>query len=202
MSANNLKLSLVLLTYTLNETLAKMSNRAFDSYRDQVDEAIVAEDGGLVNPYLFDKSSKYVKIPNAGFTRNANQGWKMAQGEYVAIVSNDTYLVAGNLRDLCVKGTVTSPKIENQVLDDAFAGCFFVVPKEVSSKVGLLDESMHTYYSDTEYLDRLQKRGIPTKIIDSVVIHHDQAQTVNPAGQNTPEQSYKDKGAYDLIPKL
>lgn len=189
------RLSLVLLSYAKTPDLQRLTRRALVSYKGQSDEVILTEDGGEEFDWPPEVDT-FIWHANQGFTKNANLGWRQARGEYVAIVSNDTQLLAGNLRELCIKDTVTSPRVENQALNDSFAGCFFVVPRTVFEKVGLLDESMHTYYSDTEYIDRLRKAGVSMKIVHSVTISHDQAQTVTEVGQNTPEQSGKDREAY------
>ena len=44
-----------------------------------------------------------------GFAVNVNIGLRLASGEYVAVVTNDTRVVVGDVYDLCVSGTVTSP---------------------------------------------------------------------------------------------
>lgn len=189
-----MRLSIVIPTYSINVDLFQMANRCIDSYKlkEHDVEIIVTEDGGMFE-YLH--SDTYIYSPNKGFTVNVNRGWRQAQGDYVAIVSSDTYLVSGNIMDLCVTGRVTSPRIENQDID-GLAGCFFVAPWEITRRIGMLNEDMHTYFSDEDYKERT--KGIFQKI-NSVIIHHDQARTVTAAGVNNAEQSEKDKQAYAKI---
>lgn len=170
-------LSLVLLSFAANDHLRKLANEALDSYK--ADEIITIEDGGVFDKEIMDKSDTYVfNKENRGFTFAVNQGIKIARGDYIALVSNDTKLVSGDLKDLCVSGSSTSPKIDNQNIE-GFAGSFFVLPRDVIDKVGLLDESMKIYYSDTEYIERLAKNNIPMQTVNSVVIHHHVCQSVS-----------------------
>ncbi len=171
-------LSLVLLSYSANDHLKDLARKALKSYENQADEVIIIEDGGMFDPEQRDLSDIYVyNKENRGFTHSVNQGIKIAHGDYIALVNNDTYLKGGKLKDLCIKDTVASPRVENQKGFE-FAGSFFVLPKTVIEKIGLMDESMKIYYSDTEYLDRINKNKIPTKMINSVVIHHYICQSV------------------------
>ena len=44
-----------------------------------------------------------------GFALNVNIGLRLATSAYLAVVTNDSRVVEGNVYDLCVPGTVTSP---------------------------------------------------------------------------------------------
>ena len=174
-----MKLSIVIPTYTLNKELEQLAVEAILSYRKQADEIIVVEDGGKLSLRLQILSDIYCFYKeNGGFTKNVNRGWKIASGDFVAIVNSDTKLVSGNLKDLCIPGKVTSPVIVNQHID-GLAGPFWVTPKEVTKEKGYLIEAMKTYYSDEEYKRRVAKifQKVP-----SVKIEHRQAQTVKAAG--------------------
>lgn len=187
------KLSVVIPCYTINHDLEELAVTAACSYREQADEIIVVEDGGMFSRELFDLADIYIRYKeNKGFTVNVNRGWKIASGDYVAIASSDTFLVGGRLEDLCVPSKVTSPTIENQYIP-RLAGPFFVVPKEVTKERGYLMEEMRTYSSDSEYDNRTA--DIFQKV-DSVVIHHMMAQTVKVAGVEGGEEQNKDREIY------
>jgi len=191
-----MKLSCVFPTYSYSKRLTDMAISCVQGFKPFADEVIISEDGGewnndlryLADTYIYNKS-------NGGFTKNVNTGWKCSRGEYTAIISSDTRYISGNLKDLCIPGRVTSPVIVNQQVN-LLAGSFFVVPKDIAEQRGLLNESMHTYWSDTDYERRIQ--DIFTRV-DSVQIEHYQAQTVTEVGRNTPEQSEEDKKAYLLL---
>jgi len=184
--SKKIKISMVIPCYSITKELADMAARAAIFYRDQVDELIISEDGGMFWPKLHELADIYtIYKHNNGFTRNVNLGWKQAKGDYVMIVNSDTWLRKGNLNDLCIPGKVTSPIIANQGIP-FLAGPFWCAPKEVTKERGYLMEEMKTYSSDSEYDHRV--RDIFQKVT-SVEIFHEQAQTVKAAGiEGGPEQ--------------
>lgn len=168
-----MKLTMVIPTFTLTKEVEDRTVKAIDSYRDYIDELIITEDGGNYSKTLQSLSDTYIyNKENEGFTANVNRGWRFSTGDFTAIVNSDTYRVAGDLRDLCVEGCVTSPKSWNEPLDNhtVMLGYFFVVPKEIKKERGLLMEDMKMYGSDSEYQERIADiyRHIP-----EVEIMHD-----------------------------
>ena len=106
-----------------------------------------------------------------GFARNVNIGLTVAGGEFVAVVGNDTFVIEGDVYDLCVPGTVTSPFVEEKPSIDpgGFNGAFWVVPRTVLDEVGLLDERFEgAYFEDDDYLERLRVAGVPVREVGSV----------------------------------
>ena len=191
-------LSLVVPTYTISKHLEELAIRAILSYRDQVDEVIISEDGGMYSPILAQMADIYIFTQNnRGFTTNVNRGWQNARGEYVAIVNSDTSLLSGHLKDLCIANKVTSPEISNQYVD-FLAGAFFVVPSSVAKKRGYLIEDMKTYSSDSEYDARV--RDIFVKV-PSVRVYHEQAQSVKAAGIEGGAEQQRDREIYARLIK-
>ena len=187
--------SLVIPAYTQDTEAEEMTLKCIESYKPYFDEIIVSEDAGLYSEKIKNACTSYIYNNVRGnFTKNVNRGWKMASGEYVAIVSTDTYLVEGNPRDLCIQGFVTSPEVVNQEVD--LAGCFFVVSDMARQAKGMLKERMEVYYSDTEYAERVKNCF---QKVNSVKIYHYGAVTVKKAGCEGAVQMAKDKEAYDKI---
>lgn len=187
---------MVIMTYTLTNELEEIAYNSALSYRDQVDELIITEDGGKFSNKLRDISDIYIYGKNnVGFTANVNRGWRISSGEYTMIVNSDTYLSEGKLKDLCVSGFATSPVIENQYTE-GLAGSFFVVPKEVRDERGYLIEQMKTYSSDIEYYYRVKDIF---KTIESVKIYHEMARTVSEAGLEGGAEQEKDKKIYQKL---
>ena len=190
------KISLIIPCYTINKDLAEMAIRCALSYKDQCDEIIIEEDGGLLNLDLMQVADRYhYNKENVGFTKNVNRGWKSAEGDFVMIVNSDTELMKGNLSDLCIPGKVTSPNIANQYID-FLAGPFFVIPKEVTKERGYLLEELKTYSSDSEYDARV--RDIFEKV-ETVKIYHKQAQTVKAAGVEGGREQRRDREIYQKL---
>lgn len=191
-----MKISLVIPCYTINKELEELAIRAALSYRERVDELIITEDSGFYSPELMKLSDVYIwGKDNVGFTKNVNRGWKNAHGDYVMIVNSDTFLLKGDLNDLCIPGKVTSPQLGNQNIP-FLAGPFWCAPKEVTLKYGYLMEEMKTYSSDSEYDARV--RSIFQRV-PSVRIYHEQAQTVKAAGIEGGKEQQRDREIYQKL---
>lgn len=192
-------ISLCIPTYTLNKDLEEMALRCIRSFKKACDdfgvtyEVIVSEDGGIESELIRSEVDEYFYHENWGFSRNVNYAWRHSTCEYAAIINSDTYYISGDIRDMCIKGKITSPTIINQDIE-GFAGCFWVAHESIPERFGYLDEDMKIYYSDEVYkkktLDVFEK-------VDTFKIFHGQAKTVTAAGVNTPEQYKVDKEVYD-----
>lgn len=118
-----------------------------------------------------------------GFAKSVNQGLKLANGSYICIVNNDTYLVDGHLSHLCDPFGVSSPYIlgPDENPDVSFRGSFFCFPRWVLEMVGPLDERFELgYWEDIQFKDRLDWAGIPTAVVKSVAVYHDSGTTIDP----------------------
>jgi len=194
-----MKISLVIPTYTITKELEEFAIRACLSYREEVDELIVCEDGGLLSQNLLQLADSYLyNKDNRGFTANVNRGWRYATGDFIMIANSDTSLHQGHLRDLCIPGRVTSPEIISQYVPH-LAGSFFCVPKEVTRERGYLLEDMRTYSSDSEYDVRV--RDIFQKV-PSVRIFHEMMQTVKAAGVEGGEEQERDRRIYQKLREM
>jgi hypothetical protein len=106
-----------------------------------------------------------------GFALNVNIGLRLTTGDYVAVVTNDSHVVEGNVYDLCLPGTVASPRVLGKpgIEPGGFHGAFWVAPREVLDRVGLLDERFEgAFYEDDDFRERLRRAGIPTTQVSSV----------------------------------
>jgi GT2 family glycosyltransferase len=115
-----------------------------------------------------------------GYARNVNTGLRLTRSDYVAVANNDTELIAGDVYDLCVPRTVTSPLVigERQGFGESiepggFHGCFWVAPRPLLDEIGLLDETLgRAYFEDDDLLRRLHDAGIETRQMPGVHIRH------------------------------
>jgi GT2 family glycosyltransferase len=106
-----------------------------------------------------------------GFGRNVNIGLRLASGDYVGVVTNDSRVLEGDVYELCVPGTVASPLVVEKpgIEPGGFHGAFWVAPREIIDRVGLLDERFEgAFYEDDDYLERLRQASVPTTQIPSV----------------------------------
>jgi GT2 family glycosyltransferase len=154
-------LSLVIPHWPLDEEVDQALRRCVASFPPECERIVVVNEG-------------------TGYGRNVNIGLRTASGEYIAVVNNDCRLVEGDVYDLCVPETVTSPLIigERQgfgqsIEPGGFHGCFWVVPRAVLDRVGLLDERFeHAYWEDDDFVARLGEADVPTRQVSSVRIRH------------------------------
>lgn len=186
---------MVIPSYNISEELEELAEFAALTYRSQVDELIIVEDGGKFSETLREIADIYVyNKTNSGFTKTVNQGWKLSTGDFTAIVNSDTTLIEGKLKDLCIKGKVTSP-YGNQNVPHLW-GAFFVVPKEIAKERGMLLEEMILYASDSEYDMRV--RDI-FECVKSVEILHYGAKTVKTAKVDESATQYRDGKEYERL---
>lgn len=189
--------TLVIPTYTKDEKLERMTYDFVTTYKQQGANIIICEDGQRQSKWLMDLADVYIyNKDNVGFTKNVNRGWKyaLANGaDYVGIVNSDTYWLSGNIQDLCVPDKITSPILENQTFPrPQLRGSFFVVPKTVSDRIGFLDETMKTYFSDQEYADKTMDIF---QEIDTVRVYHLCAESMKTYDWRK-EDDDSDKAAY------
>jgi GT2 family glycosyltransferase len=154
-------LSLVIPHWPLDEETDEALRRCAASFPAECERIVVINDG-------------------TGYAHNVNIGLRLASGEYIAVVNNDCRLSDGDVYNLCVPNAVTSPLVigERQGFGEslepgALHGSFWVAPRAVLDRVGLLDERYeHAYWEDDDFLARLRQAGIPTRQVDSVRVKH------------------------------
>ena len=154
-------LSVVVPHWPIDEETDAALRRCVASFPPECERIVVVNDG-------------------TGYARNVNAGLRVASGDFVAVVNNDCRLAEGDVYDLCVDETVTSPLVigERQGFGEsiepgAFHGCFWVVPRPVLDRVGLLDERFErAYWEDDDFLARLREAGVATRQVPSVRVRH------------------------------
>jgi GT2 family glycosyltransferase len=142
-------------------------------YSDEINETLQK----CVNSLGDGKEIFIMQNEGDGFAKNVNLGLKQVSGDYLMVVNNDIVWDYGNIEDLCIPGTVTSPKVNGD--SQPFWGCFFCIPREVYEKIGGLDEQFGVgYYEDDDYIKRLEEAGIPMKCVETCNITSKGGQTM------------------------
>jgi GT2 family glycosyltransferase len=155
------RLSIVIPHWPLDEETDEALRLCVASFPPECERIVVVNDG-------------------TGYGRNVNIGLRLASGDFCAVVNNDCRVEGGDVSDLCVPDTVTSPLVigERQGFGEsiepgAFHGSFWVVPREVLDRIGLLDERFAgAYWEDDDFITRLHEAGIPTRQVPSVRVRH------------------------------
>jgi O-antigen biosynthesis protein len=148
------KLSVVVPHWRLDDEVDEALRRCLASLPDDCEKLVIVNQG-------------------TGFARNVNLGLRLASGDFLAVVGNDTRVVAGDVHDLCLPGVVASPIVEGKpgIEPGGFHGAFWVAPRDVSERVGPLDERFEgAFFEDDDYLVRLREAGVPTVQVASVRI--------------------------------
>lgn len=173
-----MRLSVVIPHWPLKSELDDLLDRCIKSLPPHDERVIVVNEG-------------------IGFAKAVNYGLRVAKGDFLAVVSNDTVWQSGDLESICIPGTVTSPVLNDHKQD--FWGCFFVLPREVYEKVGPLDERFGlAYYEDNDYIKRLSVAGVPMVCVDSCHIFSEGGQTMKHVDDRLrSELNVRNKGIFD-----
>src|SRR5881628_398520 len=155
------RLSVVIPHWPLDEEAADALRRCVASFPVECERIVVVNEG-------------------TGYGRNVNIGLRLATGDYIAVVNNDCRLEDGDVYDLCVPDAVVSPLIVGErqgfgqsIEPGGFHGSFWVVPRPVLDRVGLLDERFEqAYWEDDDFLARVRRAGFPTRQVSSVRVKH------------------------------
>jgi GT2 family glycosyltransferase len=154
-------LSVVVPHWPIDPEIDAALQRCLSSFPSECERIVVVNDG-------------------TGYARNVNTGLRLASAEFVAVVNNDCWLDEGDVYDLCVAETVTSPLVigmrqgfGESIEPGGLHGCFWVVPRRVLDRIGLLDERFErAYFEDDDFLARLREANVPTRQISSVRSRH------------------------------
>lgn len=142
-----MQLSVVIPAWSGTPELAEMALALCKQVRPMCDELIVTEDAGVYYPELQQIADLYLMHPNLLDIANSILGVRVAQGEYIAVINSDIIMLSGDLRDLCVPGTVVSCG------NYGFQGCFHVVPRSVINEFGYLNPEKQGSGADYHYAE-------------------------------------------------
>lgn len=103
-----------------------------------------------------------------GYSDSWNRLASLATGDYIIFIGDNCVMEYGNLKDLCIYNSVTSPLLNN--ISSDFYGSIFCMPREIYKKIGLYDMAFNLgcHYEDDDLLFRLKQNDIQTVSINSV----------------------------------
>lgn len=127
-----------------------------------------------------------------GFGKAVNQGLRLAHGDYLFVVNNDTVVLNGNLQDMCIPDTVTVPDITGQV--DDMPRAFYCMPRSVYESIGGYDERFKIgYFEDDDFITRLNKYEVPIRKVQSVEVSHLGGATMHQLDRDTIFEANKER---------
>jgi len=107
------------------------------------------------------------KNTRLGFSDSWNRIAKISTGDYLIFIGDNNFLQKGNLRDLCIKDTITYPRINNVFIDVPFTFC---VPRNIYEKIGLYDDIYNKgiNWEEIDFWRKVLNSDIKFKGVDSV----------------------------------
>lgn len=165
------RITLVLPTYSKNEELTQMALACVESYKPQVDEIIISEDADIYREELHKIADRYVLHPNVGYSKNTNIAWRLATGDFALVVNSDTFLAEGDLGDLCIENTITSPLMIEPTHAGQISGACFCVPRNIYLN-GLFDENYNFRDADTALFASYAAIKAQFEVIHTIKVNH------------------------------
>ena len=185
-------LSAFVLAYITSEKQLDLTNECVASLCDKVDELVYVDNGSTYTYFIPTGIDKYVHLnENQGYIGGVNAGIKACKGDYIALVTNDTKLVDGDLHDLCIPDSIVFPKMitPEEYKHQFYHGCFYVTPNQPWIKHST---DYDFFFSDTEVFMRGMALGKAMVYKPSVNIYHHVWQTMA-TGEKRTETYQNDK---------
>jgi len=179
------RISVVLLACIFSEKLLRLTEDCLLSLENQYDELIFVDNAShMLKEKWRNMADVYIRNnKNLGFSLAYNQGFKLTTGDYICVVTNDTRIEKGKLKDLTSladKGYVF-PTFTNKDKPD-WDGAFYMFSRKTMEKNGIYDPIMRNYFSDLDLFYRAKKKGLALTKTDKVVVFHHEEQTYRPLG--------------------
>jgi GT2 family glycosyltransferase len=108
------------------------------------------------------------------FTEAWNKVASLATGDYLIFIGDNNTLFKGNLKDLCIENTVTTPNINGK--SENFNGMVFCMPRNIYEQIGLYDMrfSNGSHWEDIDLWRRLIESNIMLQNVSSVEFYRPQ----------------------------
>lgn len=205
-----MRISVTLPIYVFSNDLINLTKDCLLSLDGQYDEMIIVDNNSpLLGEEWQKKATIYIRNKgNLGFGAAANQGFKLATGDYICLVTNDTRLQKGNLKDLCeiADQGYAFPRIIGKESPE-WDGAFFMFSRKVMEKNGIYDERFFPgYFEDSDLFYRATLKKLKLTRVDSVEVIHHQSRTSKPMGvrqtaYDACRDKFKEKWGFDFIEK-
>jgi len=175
-----LDVSLLVLTHIIDNNLLELTQKCIESIRGKGDEIIMFDAGSTIG--YEPEGIKIIRLKeDPGVIKCINMGIDACKGKHIIFISNDTELVSGDFKDMCLDG-LAFPKVIWTPCDytsDEWHGGFYGFPNKKFYKHS---EDYNYYYTDIDLFERAKIKKIPFYRVESVVIKHRVNSTTNKTG--------------------
>ena len=164
-----MRLSVLVSSYWVDSDKSSILANCLNSI-DNADEVL-----SLVTPFNY----------RLGYADGWNRLATLATGDFLLFIGDSCKIESGNIKDLCIPGTVTSPLLNGKAQN--FWGSVFCMPREVYNTIGLYDMAYNDgcHYEDEDLYKRLSHNGINTISINTVnVIKNTGGRTIDKIAGN------------------
>lgn len=177
----------------LNQFLLGLTQQCFESLRKTAPEAeLIAVDcaSPMGGEYLAETADIYIRnLVRKGPIRAANQGLKLATGDYIAFGNNDIIFLRGwqdvlcNMVDTIPDCGIAYPVNEGEIVKDTVpwkettADGFFLFRRETSDRVGLFDESYLNCGALADWVLRMETLGLYIYASPDIIFPHRRSST-------------------------
>jgi len=189
----------IITAYYKNEA---MTEDWLDNIKDKVgnDDEIIVVNAGSSPIGIHKYELPIVRqdlVKNESFSNSMNAGLKLAEGDYVCIIGNDTFPVEKDWLDRLIAkqqetgAAIVAPVPDNPPLETydrlklqdgsyfMFPAICWLMPKSTIKNVGLFDEKYKVgTYEDNDFCDRVRNLGGKIIVDDRTHVHHLLSQTM------------------------
>ncbi len=191
-------------------------------------ELILIDDGSPEDALLYELIDEYSEFHpdvyirhqnNKGVAPSWNDGLRIARGDYIVVLNDDTEVCADWLEkmsgvfenDRSKKIAVVGPAVEHLPNDSNmpayqwFPGSCFMISRKTIKRVGYFDEQFAPFFfEETDYWTKIMQCGYQMARVLNVFIQHKEGQTVKDLSKNEIYQTnllkFIKKHNFDPIP--
>jgi len=205
-----IKFSIVLISYNRKETVLKTLDKV--SCLPQQNYEIILVDNGSVDETCYEVKQKFPQVKLICLKNNRgieayNIGFKIAKGQYLVVLDDDSYpspqvldmieaefsdnpslaIIAGRINNY--DNTIQWPRhIDYQKRQEVnlFAGCGFVIKKDVFERVGFYPAHYFMFYNENYVANKILLEKMKILYDPNIIFYH----------QSPPESRFNDFRIY------
>lgn len=196
-----------ILSYNRKDELRNTLTKVYEQDYKNIDVIVVDNASSDGSPIMVEKEFPNViliKMPKNVGIAGWNEGFKLAKGEYVLVLDDDSYpdlttiwsgiatmkrelkigVVAFNIHNTRFNKSETQDFLEyNPYL---FNGCGALIKREIIKKVGYYDDNIFIYLNELDYTIRVYNAGYKIKYQKDNIVFHSQSKLGREDNEQNP----------------